>query len=848
VKRLALACVVAALLLGRALLPLAVERTIEWQGTAQLGRVVEVGNVDLALLPGSIRIEQIAVGPIFHAEEPPDLDPETAHFRSERIDASWGWLALLEGEIRIEKLEVDAPALLVVKREQGELVPVLQPADEPESAPEPTADEQAPDEQAEGDASWPLRLDALDIADLEVVFVDRSVPGRHPFELSIEQLSLAELSVRDDEVHLGSLGLAGPRLRVLRDIDLAPFLAAGEPEAPAEEPTPSPAAPEAPAEAEPAPTRLHLADFSVERANFVLVVGEEELDTSLSLHLTDVSTDVGARFPVEFHLGLKEGSLDLAGEAGLQPILFQGTLAWSGLPLRTLVAAVAGEGGPQLESGSSSGALEIDVLIADVPERGPSRIDVSGRVGVDRLEAEVEGARLAWSSLEIVADAIRLRPDGEPGRGEQGRPAAPEVELAAIRLRDPVVRVQRSALTASPDDADSEASPSEHEEAESEAGPAPRVRLALLEVTGGQAEFIDETVKPRHRSRLHEVEVRGRDLRWPESDAKAFSLRARGPGPETALEVDAELARGKGRVKLALEQLRLPAFSPYAADAAGYWIETGSASLHASLGIAENGYDLDSDLELVHLAVAEVTPGSFEREFGVPIDLALALLRDASGKIGVPIKLSVSEDQSRVSLRPIIVATLRQALTGALTSPLKGVGMLLGSADRGGGMRIEPVAMAPGSTVPLADGVMRAVEFASVLELRPGLAVRLRGRAGPDDDPLLAERILAERVVAKQELPPVDAGFFQKRRVRGALEKREQGEKPRLEPKDERLLERWASQVEVPDERRAELATARAEALRAALLDAGVDPERVQIGESEPGPPGVEIELAPARK
>jgi hypothetical protein len=84
--------------------------------------------------------------------------------------------------------------------------------------------------------------------------------------------------------------------------------------------------------------------------------------------------------------------------------------------------------------------------------------------------------------------------------------------------------------------------------------------------------------------------------------------------------------------------------------------------------------------------------------------------------------------------------------------------------------------------------------------------------------------------------------------VRGALEKREQGEKPRLEPKDERLLERWASQVEVPDERRAELATARAEALRAALLDAGVDPERVQIGESEPGPPGVEIELAPARK
>jgi hypothetical protein len=109
--------------------------------------------------------------------------------------------------------------------------------------------------------------------------------------------------------------------------------------------------------------------------------------------------------------------------------------------------------------------------------------------------------------------------------------------------------------------------------------------------------------------------------------------------------------------------------------------------------------------------------------------------------------------------------------------------------------------------------------------------------------------MLAERALAGGDLPELSpAGFLQKRRIRGALADRARGRAGELEPADAELLRRAAEKVSVPQERRDALAAQRAEAARAALLsDGGIEAERVELGESESGSPGVVFALAAAQ-
>jgi hypothetical protein len=164
-------------------------------------------------------------------------------------------------------------------------------------------------------------------------------------------------------------------------------------------------------------------------------------------------------------------------------------------------------------------------------------------------------------------------------------------------------------------------------------------------------------------------------------------------------------------------------------------------------------------------------------------------------------------------------------------------------------MQLAPVAFAPGADAPASGEVSQLGGIADILAKRPGLSLVLHGRAGPADDPTLAEQILAEAVREDGDLPPVSAGFFQKRRLRGALEKRAEGRDAELDAEDAEALQRWIAAVKVPQKRRDALARRRAAALREELVnEVGLPAERVAAGDPLGGEPGVLIQLVTSRR
>jgi len=261
-------------------------------------------------------------------------------------------------------------------------------------------------------------------------------------------------------------------------------------------------------------------------------------------------------------------------------------------------------------------------------------------------------------------------------------------------------------------------------------------------------------------------------------------------------------------------------------------------------------YDTKNSITLHKLDVSSRDPGDFEKRFGVPLDVALALLRDPGGNISLSIPVSVDAVGASTRVGTIVAAALRQALVGALTSPLKmlgavgsGVGGLLG-----GGGGIQPLASEPGAAEPNADQGERYQGVVKLLAERPELALRLRGRTGDADRPKVAEQMLIEAIETGQGLPALEdgAGFLARRRISRALSERGRGEEGSLDAEDQALLDRYVAATPVPDERLAALANARAEAVRRVAVDEhGVDAAHLLIGDpAPPGDPGIVLELA----
>jgi hypothetical protein len=613
------------------------------------------------------------------------------------------------------------------------------------------------------------------------------------------------------------------------------------------------AAPEAPE----GPALLHIAEVDIERAEFELVVEDEPMVATLRLKATDLN--FLEPFPIDFGLELEGGTLEVSGQAATGPAFFEGRVGWKDLPLGRLARAA---GGLPIDvvSGASSGELQVYARVAKSAEGEPPRVSVSGRVSSQGVELGLSpepGTSLgvSWAELRIDLEAFEL----EPGSGKP-----PSVAISELRLDAPVLRVARTKLAASepapadPEPASADPEPAEpgadaESESPEEAAPAsPSLSVAVFELTNGEIDFSDGTVSPPHETVMRPLVISARDLRWPERRVASLELSASAAEARLALELS--LDGEDGNASLELRDFRLQPWSPYLAEASGYWVEDGEMTLDAKVALSPKLIEIDGNVSLLKLSIDEVKEGSFEEEFGLSLDLALALLRDPAGRVGFPIPVKLDESGAGASMAPIVVAVLRQAVVGALTSPIKGLsmglGMVLGKGDgRAKGMQLAAVSLEPGAIQPGSADAAALDAAAKVLDERPGLSLVLHGTSGSADDTALAQRILIEAVQEDRDLPPVSAGFLQKRRLVGALKDRGKGQDDDLDAEDTQLLERWIASVEVTDDRREALSRERAEALRQVLVaERGVPEDRVNAGDPLEGEPGVLIQLVTSRR
>lgn len=840
----------------RALLPFAAERGVAWASRRYLGLPARVDNVDFSFLGGGIAIDGLTVGPypdtvtpLQAAWRPPVVNPRNALLHWKRVAVRFSWRALLHHTLHLTEVTVETPQTRVMRETDGRIDPLRHAHPEVPRRRERAGGEAAASPASPPPKPWKIQIDRFSLSHPEVRVVDAAT-STDLVRFSLDDFGLQRVSVEGRDLALGGVTIRGPVLRVRRDL----LFAQGQrPQTATPRPRPSTgaASPAGTAASRAAPA-YRIGRIDIERAQFVWITDAGPVPVALTLHASNVTAQPGERFPVDLALEVQNGRIGIRGQAGMVPPAYVGSLSWTHLPFPPLALAATPQLSRWLRACSSSGDLELDL---DLGAKDRPDLTLSGRTAVDGLwivDPEGMEVSLKWKRLElgIRRIAVTLAGDG-------GRPATTRVSLDRVALVDPEVLYTRPspALEKILAGEKKSGAGSPTPAAERTAAPSPpaagahgseplEISLAAFKMSGANVELLDKTVKPQTRTRIRGLSVSARDLRYPAVAAQRIQVRATLP-QGAPLALDGGLQPRRAEFQLSLKRLDLQAFNAYA-SAAGARLDHGQASLETKVRLRGERIQAENHLLLSKLGLSLEDPASFQERFGVPIDLALALLRDPAGDIRLSIPMSVKAQQARVGLTSVVASALRQALVGALSAPLKMAGAafsgLKGAAEGGGGISIEPIPAVPGSAAVSEDASARIDGLAQLLSSRRELGLVLRGRSGPADRPGVAEQILIERAKAGEGLPDVrGAGFFARRRLRQALERRAQGEPTGLSAEDQALYDRMIAAVAVPEGRLHALARQRADALRALLVARPeVEARRVTVGEpASDGAPAV---------
>jgi|GEM_PF-1182630 len=725
----------------------------------------------------------------------------------------------------------------------------------------------------------PLSSGTIVLRDVQVDVPGESEPALawRRLELDVERVDLAQRSVAVRRVALDGAGL------LVRPLDQPPLpLLPRSPEADA--PVEATVAPVAPA-AHPAPDapsepafRWSVGTIELTDAMAKVFLAPPPLEIGIpSLTVAGLSSERGTRADVTLELRERDGTVKFAGALGIDPLAADVTVGLDALALEDFAAAVGVD--PPVLKRAHLGA-DLKVTLGDGSARASGTVAITD---FDVAPPEGEDYGFAWQRFAIDVRDLQV-PNVPPAPGTA--PAGPvKVDLARVTLASPRIRLTRTpeglilpaprvtlgsdatapapgaasasgapsgaAPAATPAMADAPAgdgtvrepaaelaSEARYAAREIEAASPVALSIGELAIDDGEITVLDRTVQPFFKGRVAALELDVQGFAHPPNSFRAVRLSAKAPGG-APITVDAQQRGDTLEVAADAKALSLPQLNPYVAGASGYSITSGTFTLDSKVKLDGKGYRADSALAFDDLDVAGAEGDAlFADTFGVPLSLALALLRDVSGRIALDVPISGDRSGGvRPDLAPIVAQALSRALVNALASPLKLLGALSLDGAKVEAFRPEPIGFVTGQAKIADDAWWRIEQLAGVLAASPALRVELAGETSADDLRALQEAAVLADLQQEQgfvadfrNLPSRGT----RNAVRAVLEARAKGEPApeALDGDDAAQLEEWVAAKPVAEEAQRALATARADRLRTVLTqDWGFGADRIVVRE-----------------
>jgi hypothetical protein len=209
--------------------------------------------------------------------------------------------------------------------------------------------------------------------------------------------------------------------------------------------------------------------------------------------------------------------------------------------------------------------------------------------------------------------------------------------------------------------------------------------------------------------------------------------------------------------------------SPYSMKFAGYKIAEGKISLDLQYKVRNNQLEGNNQVVLDKLTLGERIDSP--EALKLPLELALAILKDSNGRIDLGIPVSGNMNDPSFSYGAVVWKALGNIMTKVVTSPFRALGNLFGVS----GDKLEAVEFDAGSNTVQPPEREKLKQVAQILVKKPDLKLSVPAQySEANDGAALRQQALRRAVLGKADIKlaageqpgPLDIG---QRKVRGAL-------------------------------------------------------------------------------
>jgi hypothetical protein len=655
---------------------------------------------------------------------------------------------LLGGRIEVSRAAATGLDLNVIKDGHGGLnLQRLAPLDSrrPQQAPRAGGADAG---SAPGAPAFHVAIGQIALKDATLRFSDRS--AARPLEAAVEQFDLriadAALDLQARRLGVGQIDSGSARFRMQQgrteaeqragDQTAAPVAAAGRARA-GSEPTPPDAAQPWAVSVD----RVLLGNWAARIESRGLPQLAVTAVTAITIAAENLSSASGSA-PGKIDLKAKvnrSGALSVAGALGLAPVHADLALDLKGVDLLALQPYFTER-------------INLLVTRADLSTRGRLLLDgnpdgsfkggfrgdatLGNLATIDKSNAN---DFVNWKSLSFSGVDARLAPFS------LGIDQVTLSEFFARVIIDPSGRInlqdivrgggggRRSLTSEQPEEVQAQSAqaqpPPQPQPADTPASAPVHITVRQVALQAGRVRFTDNFVKPNYTANLDELAGTVSGLSSDAGSAAVVDLH--GEVNTAPLNIAGRINPIKGDLFLDLTAgvhgMELAPLSPYSDKYVGYGIERGKLSFDVAYKLEHRQLSAENRLVLDQLTFGDKVDSPTATT--LPVQLAVALLKDRNGVIDVNLPIGGSLDDPQFSVGGVIVKVIVNLVTKAVTAPFALLGSLFG-----GGEELSFIEYAPGTSEVAPANESRLTALAKALDERPGLKLEIAARVDPASD------------------------------------------------------------------------------------------------------------------
>lgn len=273
--------------------------------------------------------------------------------------------------------------------------------------------------------------------------------------------------------------------------------------------------------------------------------------------------------------------------------------------------------------------------------------------------------------------------------------------------------------------------------------------LRRLRVEQGELEFSDQSLTPGFATRIHDLAGTFNGLSTERDTRSQFSLEggvdefgyARLSGA-----LNPFLPKEQTNFRVEFRNLDLTRVTPYAMKFAGYRIASGKLGLDLRYRIRDSKLEGENQAVFDQLELGEQvdSPDALK----LPISLAIALLKDANGRIDLDIPVSGDLSDPQFSYGGLIWRAIGNVISKIVTAPFRALGALFGG--RRDADEVKDIAFEPGQSRLLPPQREKLKQLSGALAKRPELKLVVPGHADSAADGERLKRTAVTREIARR--------------------------------------------------------------------------------------------------